>query len=292
MKCHQRLQELYVQLSDEDSEDVARKTAITLIQEMELFCNFCGQRYGLNDESLQALRCSHIFHEKCLHEFLHERESPTCPKCSCKAILMENVSLGTSSASSNNENEATAQQQPSSSKEKKQAIIEPPQGGIQTCFLQASIVPNHLPPSTSEENSFTQSFQSDPAVTIHSAKPVILVHSPSQETSDDATSLKIRTTRPRIVPTGSATPVICRVNQFNDNHAIPSAVVTRQKSPLATIKGPKPPPPPRKPNCSSRIHAFPPLPPELLTGIGATPISQNSSSTNTIRPQGPGVTDV
>lgn len=64
MKCHLRLQELYAQLSDEDSEEIASKSCVSLIQEMELFCNFCGQRYGDHDDSLQALRCSHIFHEK------------------------------------------------------------------------------------------------------------------------------------------------------------------------------------------------------------------------------------
>jgi NADH pyrophosphatase NudC (nudix superfamily) len=64
MKCHLRLQDLYNQLDDEESEELARKSATVLIQEMELFCNFCGQRFGIQDESLQALRCSHIFHER------------------------------------------------------------------------------------------------------------------------------------------------------------------------------------------------------------------------------------
>lgn len=64
MKCHQRLQELYAQLADEDSEEAARRATVALVQEMELFCNFCGQRYAENDDALQALRCSHIFHER------------------------------------------------------------------------------------------------------------------------------------------------------------------------------------------------------------------------------------
>lgn len=64
MKCHLRLKDLYGQLSDENSEEIASKACISLIQEMELFCNFCGQRLGKHDDSLQALRCSHIFHEK------------------------------------------------------------------------------------------------------------------------------------------------------------------------------------------------------------------------------------
>lgn len=81
MKCHLRLQELYNQLSDEDSEEVARKAATALVQEMELFCNFCGQRYGVKGDSLQALRCSHIFHERYalpLHTFAYISLSGVC----------------------------------------------------------------------------------------------------------------------------------------------------------------------------------------------------------------------
>ncbi|MFH4980442.1 hypothetical protein AB6A40_007151 [Gnathostoma spinigerum] len=100
MKCNLRLQELYNQLSDEDSEEIARRAVTSLTQEMELFCNFCGQRYGLYDDSLQALRCSHIFHERCLHTILTQREDQNCPKCQCKAILMDNISLRTPSVCS------------------------------------------------------------------------------------------------------------------------------------------------------------------------------------------------
>nr|CDJ82423.1 unnamed protein product [Haemonchus contortus] len=97
LKCHSRLAELYSQLNDEDSEEVARRAASQLTQEMELFCNFCGQRYGMKDESLQALRCSHVFHERCLHTFLLEREDQTCPKCRCRAVLSDNISMRTPS---------------------------------------------------------------------------------------------------------------------------------------------------------------------------------------------------
>ncbi|KAM3718543.1 hypothetical protein ACO02O_10502 [Dirofilaria immitis] len=100
LKCHLRLQDLYNQLNDEDSEELARRSVVSLTQEMELFCNFCGQRYGLQDDSLQALRCSHIFHEKCLQTYLSECLNPNCPKCQCKAELMESVSVSTPSVSS------------------------------------------------------------------------------------------------------------------------------------------------------------------------------------------------
>uniref|UniRef100_A0A158P852 RING-type domain-containing protein n=1 Tax=Angiostrongylus cantonensis TaxID=6313 RepID=A0A158P852_ANGCA len=97
LKCHSRLAELYSQLNDEDGEEVARRAASQLTQEMELFCNFCGQRYGIRDESLQALRCSHVFHERCLHTLLLEREDQTCPKCRCRAIVSDNISMRTPS---------------------------------------------------------------------------------------------------------------------------------------------------------------------------------------------------
>ncbi|CAG9532182.1 unnamed protein product [Cercopithifilaria johnstoni] len=100
MKCHQRLQDHYNQLNDEDSEESTRRVITSLVQEMELFCNFCGQRYGLHDDSLQALRCSHIFHERCLQTYLAECTDPNCPKCQCKAVLMNSVSVSTLSVSS------------------------------------------------------------------------------------------------------------------------------------------------------------------------------------------------
>uniref|UniRef100_A0A0N5ATC2 RING-type domain-containing protein n=1 Tax=Syphacia muris TaxID=451379 RepID=A0A0N5ATC2_9BILA len=88
LKCHLRLQDLYNQLSDDDSEETAKEAVTSLTQEMELFCNFCGQCYGLEEDSLQALRCSHIFHEHCLRKYLSERDDETCPKCHHKAVIM------------------------------------------------------------------------------------------------------------------------------------------------------------------------------------------------------------
>ena len=64
MECHNRLHELYSQLADEENAEATSQAQCHLVQQMELFCNFCGQRYGEADESLQALNCSHIFHEK------------------------------------------------------------------------------------------------------------------------------------------------------------------------------------------------------------------------------------
>ncbi|CAD5210153.1 unnamed protein product [Bursaphelenchus okinawaensis] len=160
MKCHQRLQDLYNQLSDEESEEVAKRTATVLIQEMELFCNFCGQRYGANDESLQALRCSHIFHERCLSQFLASDQSQNCPKCQCRAVLMDNMSLKTSSDSE----KAEETQDP-----------EQPTTSIQKQPKRISII---LPKPSNDSN-----------------RPVILVDPPSRDDSDKSEGHVVNTVK-------------------------------------------------------------------------------------------------
>lgn len=96
LKCEARLQQLFSQLSDEENEEASKRRLTQLTQELGLFCNFCGQRYGFKDESLQALTCSHLFHEKygvlffylctsrffrCLKVYLGARQRKNCPKC-------------------------------------------------------------------------------------------------------------------------------------------------------------------------------------------------------------------
>ncbi|KAF7635523.1 hypothetical protein Mgra_00005065 [Meloidogyne graminicola] len=100
MECHSRLYDLYNQLSDQENSAESNRQQRHLIQQMELFCNFCGQRYGEIEESLQALNCSHIFHEKCLQKYLliNGNEPYTCPKCKLGTSLMENISISSSTA--------------------------------------------------------------------------------------------------------------------------------------------------------------------------------------------------
>jgi hypothetical protein len=61
----------FSQLADEENSEESSRAQFQLVQQMELFCNFCGQRYGDTDDSLQALNCSHIFHEKLTLISLH-----------------------------------------------------------------------------------------------------------------------------------------------------------------------------------------------------------------------------
>uniref|UniRef100_A0A915KUE0 RING-type domain-containing protein n=1 Tax=Romanomermis culicivorax TaxID=13658 RepID=A0A915KUE0_ROMCU len=85
LKCQSRLRKLYESLSDDKKLDGAKKKCLRLVQELQLFCNLCGQRYALKDESLRALPCSHFFHEQCLIARRQSRDSVSnvqpCPKC-------------------------------------------------------------------------------------------------------------------------------------------------------------------------------------------------------------------
>ncbi|KAI1727032.1 tetratricopeptide repeat domain-containing protein [Ditylenchus destructor] len=166
MKCHFRLQELYAQLADEDSEEAAGKSCISLIQEMELFCNFCGQRYGAKPDSLQALRCSHIFHEKCLHRFLAEGNNQSCPKCQCKAVVMENISIKTASsaASEHIEIKHTTSRRPilldtavaTDTDADDEAVFHRPHAGTPTFSpVFERKIPNHIPHNLSRTRQMT-----------------------------------------------------------------------------------------------------------------------------------------
>uniref|UniRef100_A0A8R1DWQ8 RING-type domain-containing protein n=1 Tax=Caenorhabditis japonica TaxID=281687 RepID=A0A8R1DWQ8_CAEJA len=228
LKCHLRLAELYSQLNDDDSEETARRAASRLTQEMQLFCNFCGQRYGLKDESLQALRCSHIFHEKCLHTYLLQRTDQNCPKCRCRAVLSDNISIRSSIAS-------TADvQSPSTS-------FAPP-GGVATPLVSVAAELGDITPQA----TLTRRPQPDKILRgaekdidrVDRSLARLKAQQPSEGVSTSATTSETMTTS-----SASASSV---VNTGNHN---------------------KPPPPPRKPCCSqaalppSSIVALPPAMP-------------------------------
>uniref|UniRef100_A0A1I7ZRA3 RING-type domain-containing protein n=1 Tax=Steinernema glaseri TaxID=37863 RepID=A0A1I7ZRA3_9BILA len=212
LKCHYRLQELYNQLADEDSEEMSKRALTALTQEMELFCNFCGQRYGIHDDSLQALRCSHIFHEKCLHMYLAERENQSCPKCQCRAILMDNISIRTPS-------QVSAATECSSSGTSKAAPFRPA-GAVRTCLLAAS----GDRPSTS-----AAAYSSDlpPYLQFHethTARPIVLVQNATPTTS---------------------------ISPSTSHGTLPPPPLEPSKPAAPTKKTKPPPPPPRKPCCNA-----------------------------------------
>uniref|UniRef100_UPI00358FDFFC 43 kDa receptor-associated protein of the synapse n=1 Tax=Myxine glutinosa TaxID=7769 RepID=UPI00358FDFFC len=48
-----------------------------LVEELELYCGFCGEAVGDRDQRLQALPCAHIYHLRCLHG----NGTKGCPNC-------------------------------------------------------------------------------------------------------------------------------------------------------------------------------------------------------------------
>jgi hypothetical protein len=111
LKCHMRLQELYAQLRDEDSEEAAHRRVNardgTILQFLrssirsawrfaagaELFAYF-SRKVGF---LISSLNNTHIDLFRCLHDYLTERANKICPKCQCKAILMDNISIPSAS---------------------------------------------------------------------------------------------------------------------------------------------------------------------------------------------------
>lgn len=257
LKCHLRLAELYSQLNDDDSEETARRAASRLTQEMQLFCNFCGQRYGLKDESLQALRCSHIFHEKCLHTYLLQRTDQNCPKCRCRAVLSDNISIRSSIAS-------TADvQSPSTS-------FAPP-GGVATPLVGAAAELGDITPQA----TLTRRPQQDKI--LRGAEKDIdrvdrsLARLKSQTTGNSCSAVAVPSPEvPSTTTSGASEPMPSTStapiqNQSNSNH--------------------KPPPPPRKPCCSQAA-----LPPSSIVALPpAMPLAEDGPLVITHTPT---VTDV
>ncbi|KAH7720893.1 rapsyn protein 1 [Aphelenchoides avenae] len=307
MKCHLRLQELYNQLSDDDSEEVARKAATALVQEMELFCNFCGQRYGVKNDSLQALRCSHIFHERCLHKFLSEGNNQNCPKCQCKAILMDSISVRTSSISSGNPEEV----EPVALTENIPIVPRlPPAGMLRASMLQATSISStvedtdEMQPSTSAQPYPISTFVGND-IRTYTARPVILIQQPSQDTdspnyvegsSSRSVSPPLAEKRAKAPPQVPPKPQPVRQPIVVHAPNVPSVVDANSKPVGNSVakKNARPPPPPRKPCC--HLDGFPPVPEEIFTESPSPSTADSPTLPNNVDAlvtyRGPGVTDV
>ncbi|UMM16924.1 hypothetical protein L5515_013730 [Caenorhabditis briggsae] len=258
LKCHLRLAELYSQLNDDDSEEMARRGASRLTQEMQLFCNFCGQRYGLKDESLQALRCSHIFHEKCLHTYLLQRTDQNCPKCRCRAVLSDNISIRSSIAS-------TADvQSPSTS-------FAPP-GGVATPLVSVAAELGDITPQATltrrppQQDKILRGAEKDIDRVDRS-----LARLKSQTTANSCAAVPVPSPEvPSTTTSGASEPIA------STSSAAPI---------LSNQTNHKPPPPPRKPCCSQAA-----LPPSSIVALPpAMPLAEDGPLVITHTPT---VTDV
>lgn len=95
-KVRLRLAQIYRSLGDEDQYENHIKLAAQTELALNLSCCLCGETYGLNNDSLEALPCAHILHARCAHEILRPRDknsSRQCPACSDHHLLNSNLHL-------------------------------------------------------------------------------------------------------------------------------------------------------------------------------------------------------
>ncbi|EDW83590.2 uncharacterized protein Dwil_GK13691 [Drosophila willistoni] len=84
-KIRCRLALIYRALGDEDQYNTHSRLAKQTDAALGLNCGGCGELFGMQPSSLEALPCAHILHARCAHEFLRRRDKNTptrsCPAC-------------------------------------------------------------------------------------------------------------------------------------------------------------------------------------------------------------------
>ncbi|XP_037070888.1 43 kDa receptor-associated protein of the synapse homolog [Pollicipes pollicipes] len=83
---HQQLSGIYTALGDDENARLQERLSSVLTEEMELYCAVCNQPLGQEPgNSLEALPCSHIFHQQCARELMakgeRRKKKRICPQC-------------------------------------------------------------------------------------------------------------------------------------------------------------------------------------------------------------------
>uniref|UniRef100_A0ABD2WSJ4 RING-type domain-containing protein n=1 Tax=Trichogramma kaykai TaxID=54128 RepID=A0ABD2WSJ4_9HYME len=79
-----RLSRIYGSLGDEEQKAHFERAAASIEEDLELRCGGCGEPFGLETDSLEALPCSHILHARCAYDILKKRDKKKkrlCPDC-------------------------------------------------------------------------------------------------------------------------------------------------------------------------------------------------------------------
>ncbi|XP_012288266.1 43 kDa receptor-associated protein of the synapse homolog [Orussus abietinus] len=79
-----RLSRIYGSLGDEEQRGHHERLAAAMEEDLELRCGGCGESFGLETDSLEALPCSHILHARCAYDILKRRDKKKkrlCPDC-------------------------------------------------------------------------------------------------------------------------------------------------------------------------------------------------------------------
>ncbi|XP_037955692.1 43 kDa receptor-associated protein of the synapse homolog [Teleopsis dalmanni] len=83
-KVRSRLSLIYQALGDDEQYNTHIKLASQTDAALGLICGVCGELFGLETDSLEALPCAHILHARCAHELIRKREKGSnraCPAC-------------------------------------------------------------------------------------------------------------------------------------------------------------------------------------------------------------------
>ncbi|XP_055383882.1 43 kDa receptor-associated protein of the synapse homolog isoform X2 [Condylostylus longicornis] len=83
-KIRSRLSLIYRALGDEEQYKTHSRLATQTEAALGLNCGACGEVFGNEPDSLEALPCAHILHSRCAHEILRRRDktaSRACPAC-------------------------------------------------------------------------------------------------------------------------------------------------------------------------------------------------------------------
>ncbi|XP_032290141.1 uncharacterized protein [Drosophila virilis] len=84
-KIRSRLALIYRALGDEDQCNTHLRLADQTDAALGLICGACGEVFGIQPASLEALPCAHILHARCAHEIFRRRDKSisarSCPAC-------------------------------------------------------------------------------------------------------------------------------------------------------------------------------------------------------------------
>lgn len=93
-KVRLRLAQIYRSLGDEENYQNHIKLATQTENSLGLNCCLCGENYGLENDSLEALPCAHILHHRCAQEILRNRDKSNPRQCpACNHLFNSNLHL-------------------------------------------------------------------------------------------------------------------------------------------------------------------------------------------------------
>lgn len=104
-KVRLRLASIYLSLGDEENYQIHVKQATQTENSLGLNCCLCGETYGLQNDSLEALPCAHILHHRCAQEILRNRDKNNPRQCpACNHLFNSNLHLCAKLPTENDDN--------------------------------------------------------------------------------------------------------------------------------------------------------------------------------------------